>query len=289
MSKKKKQQFQKMVLVPYVPVQESRIEYAGENDFSRHTDTPFMKHLKNEMKEILNNPSLEHREKLRLYNHILQKYRLLKDEQVDTLQKPQNDTKRLQGVETDFIIDEPSENQAFTWDDYELHPGEQSNVNQIHEIPYGEMEMPDQSDIDDVSMHSAPMHRISKLNAGIRQKRNFHVTDSQLELYPGAKHPRVMKQRRRNAVDSPPNKLIQFRKTVGRPSTEKKKTEPGEYTIIDHRFKKATRKRPSAKLASGKKSWLGRRKSYSIPPSQKQMRFNEDEDEDGEGQWSELS
>lgn len=284
-----------MVLVPFVSVPEPlKTEFA--NDFSRHTDTPYMNHLKREMSKILNNPSGGNRETSLLYNKLLQKYRRLKDEQHDD-KGGKVSGREFRTPSKNFKESKP-ESEALWWDDAgEPAPASDDDEggNQREAREY-EITDDEAEDDDNASMRSAPEQRISggpmdfESERAVR-KRNSDAIDDQLDLMNASKHARVIirRQRRRNAIDSPPNKLTQFRKVIGRPAIIRKRTEPGEYTIIDHRFKNSTRKREASKPSKGKKTWLGRTKTYFTPPSKKQPRFDEDDDSETGGQWDQLA
>lgn len=78
MVKSKKSEFRKMVLLPYDDIQKAVAKPDHEFDFSTHTDTPYMKHIKLQMNKILSSTRLSPREKHLIYNQLQRKYYVTK-------------------------------------------------------------------------------------------------------------------------------------------------------------------------------------------------------------------
>lgn len=115
----KKAQFQKMVLVPFTAEQKAGAEENDEIDFSKHTDTPFMAHIKLEMKKTLRNPRLSMRDKSRLHNQLLHKYLIAKENHLKekNLQKTLNTAATSQPREVAVHPEVNNQDDGLWWDD----------------------------------------------------------------------------------------------------------------------------------------------------------------------------
>lgn len=310
-----------MVLIPYSSVPPpSRIRAAADDeiDFSKHTDTPFMAHIKLDMKKTLRNPRLNVRDKSRIYNQLLRKYHTAKENHLkESLQKTRNDSS--------VIPHAPAENNEHLWwddDDMSVYapvedPAEAARAIAPDDGPSASYNNQDQNEFmdheliddevdaggweyedDDVSIHSAPELVVNRIVARKRTlNENNDPTQQDEDIVRIASKHVKMKQvsrgRRRNAIDAPPNPQARFRQSFAHAGVSRKRIIPTDHpSIIDDRFKNQTRKRQASRLFSGKKGWLGRRKKYYTPPNSKQQRFNSEDSEDegaaAEGRWSEL-
>lgn len=316
---KSKPQFQKMVLVPFDSIQKMPKMAMEEIDFSKQTDTPFMHHIKIGMKKILRNPQLGMREKARLYNQQLRKYQITKENleraKVTTIAPHATNVQVLHEPAPSAHIpqeDYHDEDDEPWWDDMSIGQDENNrnryNVPPPHQAPYdmtdddeSKVDVGDGDNDDDISVHS-DLHQGSHPSTstfGQRfRKRNFYETadpDIDETRVKQIRAVAVPKRRlRRNAVDSPPNPQARLRQRVPRTEVPPPRIVPSDHpSIVDLRFKKHTRKREASKIFSGKKGWLGRRKTYYTPPTSKHRKFVSSDSEEEKGaeegfRWSKL-
>lgn len=305
-----------MVLVPFSSIsQKTPAQDDDEIDFSKHSDTPFMAHIKIEMKKILGDNSLSMREKLRLYNPLLRKYQIAKENHLkETRRKNPNNfpAPAADILAEEVIIPEEEEEEQFWWDGEmpsettigATHGLHNQEPRELHEITDDEEEMSVDSEM--VPGTSRPNTDALRSQA---KKRNFEeIYDPFEELLSAPTRGKVLRarrrnavdsppaahiQRRRNAVDTPPNAQVRLRETLPRVEVLRKRITPSELvTFVDHRFKKNTRKRAASKITSGKKGWLGRRRMYYTPPASKQRKLDRTDSDDGTSgkpKWSRLS
>lgn len=339
-----------MVLVPFENIQPERQKKDFDDEeinFSKHTDTPFMSHIKLQMRKTLRNPGLSMRDKSRVYSQLLKKYQIAKENHLnEVLKKTQNEANPARSEPSPPQLPDDGED---LWVEEEMpyqapHVGEVQNYEQPQNYEYdprgyqqyrGAELTDDETEYDDISLHSeptfntAPVQNIVSVLRPLR-KRNLaealHSSDDEGEIAQRKVFkridPAILKKvrkrnlfetidpdeagtssgkkgknikpppRRRNAIDTPPTKLVRFRKNVANAGVLKTKNNPSElYRLIDNRFMSKTRKRAASKLYTGKRRWLGSRIGYEIPPKPKQKKYNVSDSDDEapeESEWSQL-
>lgn len=256
MPKAKKPQYQKMVLVPYDKPLATRVKDDDEIDFSKHTDTPYMAHIKLEMKKTLRNPGLGMRDKSRLYSQLLHKYQVAKENHRKDSRVKKRESQAPQDDKTGFdnVVNNQNDDMMW-WDDdmfAESHQVEADSNHVNQPGPDGEAIFTDDDDYeaDDVSMHSEPSLPVTselatpsrnfRLNPTFRKRHHFEFSDDENEPGITSKHMRTIREgQRRNAIDSPPNPQVRLRQTIPHAGPLRKNiVQPEPYTSVEGRFKK---------------------------------------------------
>lgn len=181
-----------MVLLPYDDVQKVMAKRDDDDmiDFSKNTDSPFMGHIKHQMKNILRDGRLSAREKSLMYHQLLRKYHVSKGNVMKATNPKTPDVIVPPEVQEQEIIHSTPDDSPSWWDEEEMPLAAQiaesssryfngPNEHQYRD-PHPELTDDESTDYEDMTIQSSPEARpysqLSPVHENIRprnMKRNL--------------------------------------------------------------------------------------------------------------------